>query len=133
MLSHVLLPTIVALSIVLMLVRPRGIPEVFYWIGGGALLLIALRLVPLHLAGKAVAEGDRCPPLPDRHDAAVRTRSGAWGLRLALLGCSAKRKQFDPAAIHSRLRNRYARHDLHVERCHRRGADIGDFDGCPKS
>jgi arsenical pump membrane protein len=46
MLSHVLLPTIVALSIVLMLVRPRGIPEVFYWIGGGALLLIALRLVP---------------------------------------------------------------------------------------
>ncbi len=39
-----------------MLIRPRGIPEV-YWIGGGASLLLALRLVPLKLAGKAVAEG----------------------------------------------------------------------------
>jgi arsenical pump membrane protein len=56
MLSHVLLLLIVGLSIVLMLVRPRGIPEV-YWIGGGALLLIVLRMVPLRLAGKAVAEG----------------------------------------------------------------------------
>jgi arsenical pump membrane protein len=56
MLSHVLLSLIVALSIVLMLIRPRGIPEV-YWVGGGALLLILLRLVPLELAGKAVAEG----------------------------------------------------------------------------
>ena len=35
-----------AVSILLMLVRPRGIAEV-YWIGGGALLLILLRLVPL--------------------------------------------------------------------------------------
>ena len=56
MLSHVLLALIVGLSIALMLVRPRGIPEV-YWIGGGALLLIVLRLVSLPLAGKAVAEG----------------------------------------------------------------------------
>jgi arsenical pump membrane protein len=56
MLSCVLLPLIVGLSIVLMLIRPRGIPEV-YWVGGGALLLILLRLVPLQLAGKAVAEG----------------------------------------------------------------------------
>jgi arsenical pump membrane protein len=55
-LSHILLPLIVGVSIVLMLLRPRGIPEV-YWIGGGALLLILLRLVPLRLAGKAVAEG----------------------------------------------------------------------------
>lgn len=55
-LAHLLLPAIVAVSILLMLIRPRGIPEV-YWIGGGALLLIALRLVPLKLAGKAVAEG----------------------------------------------------------------------------
>jgi arsenical pump membrane protein len=51
-----LLPAIVGLSIVLMLVRPRGITEV-WWIGGGAVLLVALRLVPLRLAGKAVAEG----------------------------------------------------------------------------
>jgi arsenical pump membrane protein len=55
-LSHVFLSLIVSLSIVLMLVRPRGIPEV-YWIGGGALLLVLLRLVPLRLAWKAVAEG----------------------------------------------------------------------------
>src|ERR1700732_2578413 len=51
-----LLLFLVAVSVVLMLVRPRGIPEV-YWIGGGALLLIVLRLVPLRLAGEAVADG----------------------------------------------------------------------------
>lgn len=39
-----------------MLIRPRDVPEV-YWVGGGALLLVASRLVPLTLAGKAVAEG----------------------------------------------------------------------------
>lgn len=39
-----------------MLVRPRGIREV-YWVGGGAGLLIALRLVSLQLAGRAIAEG----------------------------------------------------------------------------
>jgi arsenical pump membrane protein len=54
--AHILLPSIVALSILLMLIRPRGIPEV-WWIGGGAILLIALRLIPLKLAGKAIAEG----------------------------------------------------------------------------
>ncbi len=55
-LAHILLPAIVAISIVLMLVRPRGIAEV-WWIAGGALLLIALRLIPLNLAARAVAEG----------------------------------------------------------------------------
>jgi arsenical pump membrane protein len=54
--AHVVLPLIVALSIALMLARPRGIPEA-WWIAGGALLLIALRLVPLKLAGQAVAKG----------------------------------------------------------------------------
>lgn len=39
-----------------MLLRPRGITEV-YWIGAGALLLVALRLIPLKLAGQAIAEG----------------------------------------------------------------------------
>jgi len=53
---NLLLPLIVALSIALMLIRPRGIPEV-YWIGGGVLLLLALRLVPLSLAGRAATEG----------------------------------------------------------------------------
>ena len=56
MLYHALLPAIVGLSIALMLIRPRGIPEV-YWIGGGAFLLLALRLVPLRLAGNAIAKG----------------------------------------------------------------------------
>lgn len=54
--AHILLPAIVAISLVLMLVRPRGISEV-WWISGGALLLLALRLIPLKLAGRAVAEG----------------------------------------------------------------------------
>jgi arsenical pump membrane protein len=54
--AHILLPLIVAISIALMLTRPRGISEV-WWISGGALLLIALRLVPLKLAGQAVAKG----------------------------------------------------------------------------
>src|SRR4051812_12325405 len=39
-----------------MLVRPRGIAEV-YWIGSGALLLVLLRLIPLKLAGNAIAAG----------------------------------------------------------------------------
>ncbi len=55
-LAHFLLLFIVGLSILLMLVRPRGIPEVC-WIGGGAILLILLGLVPFSLAGKAVARG----------------------------------------------------------------------------
>lgn len=54
--AHVVLPLIVATSIALMLMRPRGIAEV-WWISGGAILLVALRLVPLRLAGQAVAKG----------------------------------------------------------------------------
>jgi arsenical pump membrane protein len=54
--GHWLLPLIVAASIALMLLRPRGIAEV-WWISGGVALLLALRLVPLQLAGKAVAAG----------------------------------------------------------------------------
>ena len=54
--AHILLPVIVAISLALMLIRPRGIAEV-WWISGGALLLLALRLIPLDLAGRAVAEG----------------------------------------------------------------------------
>jgi arsenical pump membrane protein len=54
--SHILLALIVAISILLMLIGPRDIPEV-YWVGGGAILLIVFRLIPLKLAGKAAAEG----------------------------------------------------------------------------
>ena len=54
--GHILLWVIVGLSIVLMLVRPRGVAEV-YWVGGGAALLVVLRLIPARLAGRAIAEG----------------------------------------------------------------------------
>jgi arsenical pump membrane protein len=54
--APLVLTLIAAVSILLMLIRPRGIAEV-YWISGGAILLIALRLIPLKLAGHAVAEG----------------------------------------------------------------------------
>ena len=54
--AHLVLILVVVASIVLMLVRPRGIAEV-YWIGGGALLLVVLRLVPLGLAGRAITSG----------------------------------------------------------------------------
>jgi arsenical pump membrane protein len=54
--APILLSLVVAASILLMLLRPRGIAEV-YWIGSGALLLIALRLIPLPLAGRAIMKG----------------------------------------------------------------------------
>jgi arsenical pump membrane protein len=54
-LAHILLSLIVGISIVLMLVRPRNIPEV-YWIAGGVLLLLSLRLIPLQFAGRAVVK-----------------------------------------------------------------------------
>jgi len=56
MTAHALLVVIVVVSITLMLVRPRGIGEV-YWIGAGVLLLLLLRLIPLRLAGHAAAKG----------------------------------------------------------------------------
>jgi len=54
--AHILLPSVVAVSILMMLIRPRGIAEV-YWISGGAVLLVALRLVSFDLAAKAIARG----------------------------------------------------------------------------
>ncbi len=54
--AHALLLAIAALSIGLMLGRPRGWPEVV-WVGSGAVLLVALRLVPVRLAAHAMAEG----------------------------------------------------------------------------
>jgi arsenical pump membrane protein len=53
--AHALIAIIVAISIVLMLIRPRNIPE-FYWIGAGVFLLLILRLVPLQLAGRAATK-----------------------------------------------------------------------------
>ncbi len=54
--AQLLLGFIVVVSILLMLVRPRNISEV-YWIGAGVFLLLALRLVPLRLAARAAAKG----------------------------------------------------------------------------
>jgi arsenical pump membrane protein len=54
--AHILLPSIVGISVLLMLMRPRGIAEV-YWIGGGVALLIVLRLVSFDFAGKTIAKG----------------------------------------------------------------------------
>jgi arsenical pump membrane protein len=54
--APIVLPCIVAASIMLMLSRPRGIPEVWS-ICGAVFLLIALRLVTLHLAMQAVKKG----------------------------------------------------------------------------
>src|ERR1700733_14419362 len=53
---HILIWIITATSILLMLLRPFKTPEVV-WVSAGALLLCLLRLIPLSLAGKAVAEG----------------------------------------------------------------------------
>jgi arsenical pump membrane protein len=47
---------ICAISIACMLLRPRGVKEA-YWAGGGALLLVATRLLSLHQAGQAIYKG----------------------------------------------------------------------------
>lgn len=44
---------VVAVCILLMLIRPRNIPEV-YWISAGVLVLLALRLISLKLTGNAL-------------------------------------------------------------------------------
>ncbi|MFC5863157.1 arsenic transporter [Acidicapsa dinghuensis] len=54
--AHIILGIIVALSIAFMLVRPRGIAEI-WWVGSGAIALVVFRLIPLRLAGSAIAEG----------------------------------------------------------------------------
>jgi arsenical pump membrane protein len=53
--AHIFVALIVGVSILLMLIRPRNIPE-FYWVGGGAILLLVFRLMPLKLAGHAIAK-----------------------------------------------------------------------------
>jgi arsenical pump membrane protein len=54
--AHILLPCIVVISILLMLLRPRNIAEV-WWVSTGAFLLLALRLIPVKLAFSAVKQG----------------------------------------------------------------------------
>jgi arsenical pump membrane protein len=54
--AHVAIWIISALSIALMLIHPRDLPEA-WWIGIGATSLVIFRLIPLHLAAHAIAEG----------------------------------------------------------------------------
>jgi len=54
--AHALLMLIVAVSILLMLIRPRDTAEVL-WIGAGVLLLLGFRLVTFRLVGKAAEKG----------------------------------------------------------------------------
>lgn len=53
--AHILILAIIAISIALMLIRPRGIAEA-YWIGGGVVLLLGLRLITPKLALRGAAE-----------------------------------------------------------------------------
>jgi len=54
--GHIALVVIICISILLMLIRPRNISEV-YWVGGGVLLLVVFRLVPLRAAERAAWKG----------------------------------------------------------------------------
>ena len=54
--ARLVLPLIVIASIALMLVRPRNISEA-WWISGGVVFLLVLRLMPLTLAARAVVKG----------------------------------------------------------------------------
>ncbi len=56
MIYPLLIVLIALVSILCMLLRPRGISEA-YWISAGALVLVVLRLLPLRQAGIAVREG----------------------------------------------------------------------------
>lgn len=53
-LAQIVCSVIIAISILLMLIRPRGIPEA-YWISAGVLLLLLLRLITPRLAAHAAA------------------------------------------------------------------------------
>jgi arsenical pump membrane protein len=56
MMTAVLIWIVSVASIVLMLLRPRGIPE-WMWICSGALVLVAARLLPVRAALHAIREG----------------------------------------------------------------------------
>ena len=55
LLAPILLCVIVIVSIVLMLIRPRNTPEA-YWITGGVVVLLALRLISLKLVVAGIAK-----------------------------------------------------------------------------
>jgi len=53
--APVVISVVVAVSVVLMLIRPRNIPEV-YWISAGVVVLLALRLITPGLAERALVK-----------------------------------------------------------------------------
>ncbi|MDE3104714.1 MAG: arsenic transporter [Acidobacteriota bacterium] len=53
---HALIGPVALLSLLLMLLRPRRIAEV-WWVGGGAALLLLTGAIPWHLAAAAVTDG----------------------------------------------------------------------------
>lgn len=53
--ANVAICVIIGVSILLMLIRPRNIPEA-YWISAGVFVLLALRLISLQLAAHAAAK-----------------------------------------------------------------------------
>jgi hypothetical protein len=89
-LAHPLLLLISVVSIALMLIRPRGIPEV-YWIGAGHALRDPSRPGAPSSRWTRCCKGVGRLPLPHRHDAAIGVGAGARGLRLALVGGCAER------------------------------------------
>lgn len=101
--AHIALLFIVILSILLMLIRLRNMPEV-YWVGSSALLLALLRLVSLKLAGTAVAEGSERLRVPHRHDVTVGTRERACRLRVGFVRSRARCKRIDKTPVHACLR-----------------------------
>ncbi len=54
-LAHILLSTIIAVSVLLMLIRPRDIPEA-YWTTAGVALLLGFRLITFRLAARGLAK-----------------------------------------------------------------------------
>jgi hypothetical protein len=109
--SHILLALIVSIGILLMLVRPRDIPEV-YWIGGGALLLLILQLIPLRLAGKAAAEGSDVYLFLI---GMMLLSELARDLRLAILRRPQAGTRFLRPSVYPGLRHWNAGHHLHVQ------------------
>gem|GEM_PF-6558350 len=67
--------------------------------------------------------GHQCLSVPDRHDAAVRTRARAGCLRLAIVSGGSRSKGLSFEAISAGLSCRDRRDDLHVQRCHRSRTD----------
>ena len=110
-----------------MLIRPRGIPEV-WWISGGALLLIALRLVPLKLAGQAVAKGSDVYlfliGMMLLSELAREQGVFDWVASVAVRGARWQLLASFPAG----LQCGHAGDDLHVERRDGSRADAGDSD-----